>query len=94
MEPKKILSVDLNYSNHVINELSVVGAALIPKDPTLHTEKLKLQLGLGVFFVPRRKCSWFWRELQQVLNKAQQGCRDWWDKVENATSHFQSVLLT
>lgn len=49
MEPKKILSVDLNYSNHVINKLSVVGAALIPKDPTLHTEKLKLQLGLGVF---------------------------------------------
>lgn len=41
-EPKKIPSVDLNYSNPVINELSVIGAALIPKDPTLHMQRHEL----------------------------------------------------
>lgn len=40
--PKKIPSVDLNYSNHVINELTVIEAALISKDPILHTQKHKL----------------------------------------------------
>lgn len=40
--PKKIPSVDLNYSNHVINELAVIEAALISKDPILQTQKHKL----------------------------------------------------
>lgn len=48
-QPKKIPSVDLNRSNHAINELTARAAAWIPQGPLLHVQKHQLELGMGLF---------------------------------------------